>query len=256
MSSVVSPAEWGAAVGYDSWSDPAVLKDKVVVHYNGPEVVGFDRGAESEKSVLRAIERYHLGKGWRGIAYGWAVGASGTVYRLRGWNIYGAHTGDVDHDGVNENREAIPVLFMLGGRQDPTPAMLGGFKVLYQGLCDDERSIVGPLPVLGHRDVSSTECPGDIVYKLIEDKFWIGDDSVLTPSQEKFLAVFAEKSMELDPSASGSSYPYLLTFYRGLALRYGIPGNRPGEILDALAADLKKGEEAVQSLARIRSVLS
>lgn len=257
MSSIVSPAEWGAAVDYDSWDDLSVLKDKIIIHYNGPPV-----GDVDEKDFLCNVEQFHLTKSWRGIAYGWAIGQSGTVYRLRGWNRYGAHTGDVDADGINENDEGIPVFFMLGGNEPPTAEMLHAFIGLKKFLQGDARSMGPNLPVFGHRDVSNTSCPGDITYELIQQKFWETEsESMLTEEQEAFLAAFADGALGLDPAASGTSYAYLLRFYRDLASRYGIAGNRPEAIAERVTAipidptARAEAQKANESLSRVKSVL-
>jgi hypothetical protein len=167
---IVSPTGWSARVNYDSWADQAVLKDKVVVHYNGGPLFRAYEGVLAEKAILRIWENWHLRKKWRGVAYGWAIGMSGTVYRLRGWNNYAAHTGDVDHDGINENKEAIPVAFILGGDQEPTPAALASFLSLLDLLESDSRS-ASHLKLYGHRDVRTTPCPGEPLYALVQRNF-------------------------------------------------------------------------------------
>lgn len=177
----VAPKDWGARVNYDTWTDPTTLKDKIIIHYAGAEKHASQAyaGIAREKELLRSYERYHLdSKGWRGIAYGWAVGMSGTVYRLRGWSNYGAHTGDLDKDGINENREGIPVLFILGGDMAPTEAALSAFKELKAYLDAEDSKLVPTyrqgelLPVYGHRDVSTTPCPGEPMYAKIKARFW------------------------------------------------------------------------------------
>ena len=133
---IVAPSGWGAQIDYDGWDDPWVPKDKVVVHHGGgPNQAGSMNPAgtaaqiEDEKRQLRAWEAFHLSKPHRGIDYNYAVGISGTVYRLRGWNINGAHWGsdDVDGDGVSENREALAVVFIIGAGQPMTQQMRDGF---------------------------------------------------------------------------------------------------------------------------------
>ena len=177
MTKEYSPSEWSAQVDYDSWSDLAVPKDKVVVHYGGnPSFAGdAERAAEKgygwptfevERAALRIYEQGHLSRGWRGLAYGWAIGQSGNVYRARGWNIYGAHRGDLEPDGIPENQEGIPVLFLLGGDQVPTAASLESLEWLTKKLEADSRAFVNPLPMYGHKEIAelgtgtTTGCPG------------------------------------------------------------------------------------------------
>lgn len=171
---VYSPKEWGAKVDYDLWDDAPKDEDKIIVHYGGNASFAGDearclaRGysewpsVAAEKAVLRIYEQSHLSRGWRGLAYGWAIGQSGNVYRIRGWNRYGAHKGDLDLDGIPENEEGIPVLFLLGGDQVPTPEALATFAALHTELEMAE----GTLPVYGHKEIAllgtgtTTSCPG------------------------------------------------------------------------------------------------
>ena len=60
-----SPNQWGAQVNYDQWHDAAIPKDKLIVHYNGPELDDAYDGPDAETEILRMWEQHHLGKGWR-----------------------------------------------------------------------------------------------------------------------------------------------------------------------------------------------
>lgn len=171
----IAPAQIGLRVDYDLWQDPQVVKDAIAIHYGGPAVSGYDAGASREREVLRAWERFHIdSRGWRGIAYGYAIGASGNVYRLRGKNRYGAHLGDVDNDGVSNNAEIIPVVFILGDQQEPTPAMWRSFGQLKTWLTSQEWT-KQTLLVYGHREVQPSKptlCPGDLIMAGIQTRIW------------------------------------------------------------------------------------
>ena len=153
---LVTPTEWGAQVDYTKHEWKPWAPDKFIVHYGGEAVRGAYDGVAREKEVLRAWERYHLGKGWLGIAYNYAIGMSGTTYLLRGEQRSGATSGDQEPDGVPENHEGRAVVFILGGDQRPTAEALAAFDRLYKDR--------GPgLPVIGHYWVkgrSYTACPG------------------------------------------------------------------------------------------------
>lgn len=171
---MISPTEWGAQVNYDDWSDTQYTKDLIAVHWGGPPPSGFDEGADREAQILRAYEDYHLNtKGWRGIAYGYAIGASGTVYRLRGKNNYGAHQGDYDGDSISNNKEVVPVLFIMGAGQTATPAMWDSLIKLRFWLMKQPWT-VDYLPVTGHRVIQPkpTSCPGDENMAIINSANW------------------------------------------------------------------------------------
>lgn len=182
----VAPAEWGARVNYDTWNDKS-SKDKWIVHYGGPAVSNYDAGIEREKAVLRAWEKYHIDhNGWRGIAYNYAIGQSGTLYRLRGENRGGHTRGDYEPDGISENTEGRAVVFILGGSQKPSEAALATFAMLWG---------TDPMPVIGHRDVAShgvggtiTACPGTFLHE------WVGAEGYAALYEEltAIMAYFAD----------------------------------------------------------------
>lgn len=150
---IVSPQAWGAVIDYDSpqFSVGVWKPDKWVVHYGGATAYQ-DR---DEKAVLRSWERYHTQtKRWRGIAYNYAIGMSGTVYRLRGEKQAAATSGDQDKDGIPENHEARAVVFIMGGNTfEPTAEAKQAFRDLYQ-------TLGGNFPVIVHSDSTATQCPG------------------------------------------------------------------------------------------------
>lgn len=183
----VSPAEWGAMIDYDGWNYGPWQPDKWVVHYGGganfagdPQKAaekGYDfPSVEAEKKVLQLWEYYHVkSRGWRGIAYNYAIGQSGTLYRLRGENRAGATSGDFEGDGIPENVEARAVVFILGGDQQPTEAALRTFAYFW---AEDQK------PVIVHSDVKATACPGDFLRRWVHE--------------ERFRLIIEEEYMALD----------------------------------------------------------
>jgi hypothetical protein len=160
---MVSPQQWGARVNYDEWADTQYIKDDIAIHWGGNHQPTWKDGQAAERKILQAWERYHMDtKGWRGIAYGFAIGASGTVYRLRGKNNYGAHTGDKDGDGISNNKEIVPVVFIMGENSGPpTEEMWLSMSKLYWWLLEQPWTD-GVMQVLGHREIQpTTQCPGD-----------------------------------------------------------------------------------------------
>lgn len=160
---MISPTEWGALKRYDQWKDQPYIKDDIAIHWGGNKQPTWLDGIEAEKAILRSWERYHVNtKGWRGIAYGYAIGASGAIYRLRGKNNYGAHRGDVDGDSISNNKEIVPVVFIMGEDSGPpTEAMWRSMSNLYWWLLEQPWTD-GVMSVYGHREIQSgTACPGD-----------------------------------------------------------------------------------------------
>ena len=174
-----SPADWSATVDYDAWRDRYSIEDAIAIHHGGGGDYPAgqpDAGPGVESAQLRTWERYHLSRGWRGLAYGWAFGQSGTCYRIRGWNHYAAHRGDVDADGISNNSEVIPALFILSGnRHPPTDALIRRFE-------DWRRWVetVAPYPapgrrLYGHKNLTATICPGPLVMPYVVSNRYLSD---------------------------------------------------------------------------------
>jgi hypothetical protein len=150
-------ADWGSRRSYPDGQLNPWVPDKMVVHWGGGPnhggVVG--AGVAAEKSVLRSWQRYHIDtKGWYDIAYNYAVGNTGSIYRLRGENRAGATSGDYENDGIPENHEARAVVWIGGLGQVATPEAIDSMSRI--------RVAGGHEVTIGHRDVKGvTTCPGE-----------------------------------------------------------------------------------------------
>ncbi len=172
----ISPRGWGAKVDYDKWTDRYTPDEALALHHGGSGDYPAHKppySPEKEMKQLRSWEAYHLSRGWRGIAYGWAIGQSGTIYRLRGWNGYGAHTGDHDGDGVSNNSEIIPILFIgSGDRQVLSDAAQTALRELRVWL---EAALGRPLKLYGHQEIQDrgTRCPGQYGMEYVRENRWV-----------------------------------------------------------------------------------
>lgn len=164
--------DWGSRTEYADYTKLPFRPDKVVIHYGGwtTQIVG----VEDEKDRLRRWQRYHIdGRGWTDIAYNFAVGDSGSVYRLRGYNRSGAQSGDYEPDGIPENHEAIGVVWIGGA---PKPENGGPYSPSEQAYAAMGRLVrEADMPtVLGHRQIKpgSTSCPGSYWQDWIDNQRW------------------------------------------------------------------------------------
>ena len=155
-------------VDQEGWGSVKVYGDSVsfnpsymVIHWGG----GTRQVAAGDESFrLRVWQKYHMGKGFRDIAYNYAVGDSGTIYRCRGMNE-GGHTKQSDEtpEGVPYNAASVGVVW-IGGKGDsdgPSEPAKAAMRRFYQTLV----SHTGPVTVKTHREAkiengSWTECPG------------------------------------------------------------------------------------------------
>lgn len=168
----LSPRQWGAQEDYDKWTDTYTPDDGVALHHGGGSNYRAGRAPFSqgeEMAQLRGWERYHIQtKGWRGLAYGWGLGQTGTVYRIRGWSTYGAHTGDVDGDGIANNREIIPIIFIGSGNwHELSPAAIDSLVRLRRYLeAESDRTLI----LRGHTELRGTvtSCPGPNLMRYVK----------------------------------------------------------------------------------------
>lgn len=152
MVKVVNRADWGARTPTSRKKISVPVKENWLHHTAGSEA-----GAEG----MRRIQNYHMDtKGWSDIGYSWVYDKDErTWYEGRGWGYSGAHT--YGHNSVSHG------LCVMGNFQNES---------VPQSLIDDVAWLVwqahiydkGPDKLTGgHRDVSSTACPGSNLYAKI-----------------------------------------------------------------------------------------
>ena len=147
---IVKRAEWGAApADHTTELNPAVVRLFVVHH-----TATLFRGPRS----IRAIQAFHQGpeRLWSDIGYNFLVAPDGMVYEGRGWAFRGAHA-------KGHNFESVGVAY-VGLGDKPVPAAA---KRAIMDLHREAEKRFGQLEVVGHRDVGSTACPGDVLYRWV-----------------------------------------------------------------------------------------
>ena len=151
---IISRQQWGArdprgVTAFAGTGDP-------VIHWNGPRTSLTVASSESaEISFMRGTQNFHMdSRGWNDFAYNYAVAPSGRIYEGRGRDNRSAANGS-----TTENRNRLAIFIMIGEGQDLTRQTIDSVNWLLNDLGHDD--------VVGHRDVRSTECPGDHIYSLL-----------------------------------------------------------------------------------------
>jgi hypothetical protein len=102
----------------------------------------------------------------------------------RGLEVRGSHC-------PGHNRSGFGIQFMVAGTERPTEAMYRRMRKIY----DDLVQRTGPLEMRGHRDGTSTECPGNTVYDWVLDGM-PGTTSTMAPG---FAAIATTKEDDVTP---------------------------------------------------------
>ncbi|WP_377641905.1 peptidoglycan recognition family protein [Oryzobacter terrae] len=96
---------------------------------------------------------------WKDIGYNALVCGHARLIEGRGLEVRGSHCPD-------HNRIGFGIQFMVAGSERPTEAMFRRMRRLYDDLVE---LTGGPLAKRGHRDGTSTRCPGAKVYGWVLD---------------------------------------------------------------------------------------
>lgn len=188
MPPIVSRAEWG---GHLPPTGPIPEEPDVrflLVHHT---VNGNDYGPDQVTGLLEDIYGFHTGpdKGWPDIAYNFLIDRFGTIYEGRTGSLAGPKAADAtggsqgfaqlccyigDHSVAPPSDAAfasmVSMLAWLGDRHglDLSP----GATATFVSRGSNRRPAgteVTTATISGHRDMSSTACPGDFAYAAVAD---------------------------------------------------------------------------------------
>ncbi|KAM4636917.1 peptidoglycan recognition protein 1-like [Discoglossus pictus] len=121
-------------------------------------------GEQKCSTQAKSIERTHIrARGWCDIGYNFLIGEDGQIYEGRGWNATGAHAPGSNHSFVFNQSHSI---FSFPDRVPNSAAQNAAKKLIRCGV--SKGYIKSTYILKGHRDVTSTQCPGDRFYKTIK----------------------------------------------------------------------------------------
>lgn len=128
------------------------------IHFNGNKKGGNNpkeiivHHSEHSTANVYDIDRWHKDKGWCGIGYHYFIDKQGNIYTGRPEDWTGAHC--IDH-----NTKSIGIC--LQGRLQTEKVTDPQYKALLW-LIQDIKNRRGNMPVYGHKELNSTDCPGNL----------------------------------------------------------------------------------------------
>ena len=169
MPKVITRTEWGCNDGENAplWTPQYTIVTHLVIHHTA----GSNNISQDYAATVRSIWSQHTyTNNWGDIGYNFLIDAYGKVYegRAGGNNAIGAHCG------FNGGTMGVSVMGTYTSEL-PTDTSTGTLKQLLAWKCTDSK--INPLGngfhtssgkdlsvICGHRDVKSTECPGNALY--------------------------------------------------------------------------------------------
>ncbi|XP_062554648.1 peptidoglycan-recognition protein LB isoform X1 [Armigeres subalbatus] len=119
-------------------------------------------GPECCEAMLSMQKFHQQDRGWNDIGYSFAIGGDGRVYEGRGFNVVGAHA-------PRYNDKSVGICMIGDWTVDMPPEnMISAAQSLIEyGV---RRSIIASnYTLIGHRQVRPTECPGEKLFKEIQN---------------------------------------------------------------------------------------
>lgn len=159
MSDINSRGQWGARYP-DGDLSLSGLAGEVFVHHSVTALLPAHADPAEERQQMRALESIGQSRFGTGISYNVVIFPSGRAYQGVSWNRRGTHTG-----GRNSTTRSI---CFAGNFEKATPtdaALSTAAEIFKEG---KGKWWTSGAPLRGHRDVSSTACPGKNLYSRID----------------------------------------------------------------------------------------
>lgn len=158
---MLAPADWGAAPARVELPGRGPL-DHLVLHHTAFATSGIGgRTLAAESAHMRAIQRWHLDRGWATVGYHFVVAPSGRVFRGRPVDRLGAHV-------LGHNAGTVGICLMGNFELErPTPEALSSLAHVRAALVPGGAAVA----LRAHRDHRGHErsaCPGRHLLPLAE----------------------------------------------------------------------------------------
>ncbi|XP_061397907.1 peptidoglycan-recognition protein SC2-like [Musca vetustissima] len=155
---IITKSQWGGRAA-TSKSYLAKGLSYVVIHHSAGAYCNTQATCSAQ---MRNMQSYHMDSlGWADIGYNYGIGADGNIYEGRGAGVMGAHA-------TNWNSKSYGIMFIGNyNNYTPTAAQISKAKELIAWLVS-QGYVSSNYTLYGHRQVGSTECPGNNLYNEIK----------------------------------------------------------------------------------------
>ncbi|RZB58820.1 Amidase 2 domain containing protein [Asbolus verrucosus] len=156
---IISRDGWGARdpTSTQGMANPVPY---VVIHHS--ESPGACYSKADCIDAMQSMQNYHMdSNGWADIGYSFGVGSDGNAYTGRGWSRVGAHA-----PGYNSQSIGICLIGNWMNDVPPSQQLQAVHELIQYGV--DNGKISSSYKLVGHREVTATDCPGDSLYREIQ----------------------------------------------------------------------------------------
>ncbi|XP_014363095.2 peptidoglycan-recognition protein LB isoform X1 [Papilio machaon] len=154
----MSRSDWGARPPVNTVSLSLPVR-YVIIHHS--YIPGPCSTTNQCINAMRSMQNSHqLHQGWDDIGYNFAVGGDGVVYEGRGWYNVGAHAIGYNFDSIG-----IVLIGDFVSRLPPEIQLNAAKRLIEKGV--ELGHISRDYYLLGHRQVTATECPGNALFREI-----------------------------------------------------------------------------------------
>lgn len=166
---------------------PALSKDTntdqgMIAHYDGSRGLLTDAARDGHPACIqywRRTRAQHMsGNGWRDVGYAYFVCPHRKVFEGRGVDRIQAAELPTAGKRSGGNTRYVAVTFGTGPGEMPTDGQIQAWHDLRDWLMSSQSV---KADVFGHRDFTSTDCPGTTIYALRGDKLKIRPGDVVLP---------------------------------------------------------------------------
>jgi len=156
---IKSRSQWGAASPKEMPTHISGPVPWVVIHHSD---ANNDCSGKPCGEIVRNIQRYHMNeRQWADIGYNFLVAPNGEVFEGRGWGVVGAHAPKYNSKSVG-----ICLIGDYDTVSPPEAQLKAAQELIATGV--KQSKIKPSYKLIGHRQVRSTQCPGDKLYAIIQ----------------------------------------------------------------------------------------